>query len=172
MNEIHIRDIASVRRGLVADPKAKHYRKMRQALWLYLFLLMAAPPRSGRRLLDPEAIALAMGLGEATVRSWLGHLRAPGYLNLERQEGRVWIQISRWRENDQGTGPVSRDSDKAKELARTLGEPTEIHSLARVLQEYDSERVEMALNRVLAVPQSQIRKSRLALFLYFLKNNK
>ena len=172
MNEIRIRKLAQVRQGLIADPAAKHYRQMRQAIWLYLFLLLAMPVQSGRRLLDAKAIAEAMGLQKATIQSWLGHLRAQGYLSLERQEGRMWIRISKWHEDDQGTGPVSHDSDRAKELARALGEPAEIHSLSRVLQEYDSEKVETALNRVLAVPESQIRKSRLALFLYFLKNNK
>ena len=38
---------APIYRGLVCDPGATHYRKMRSALWLYLFLVLHANRRTG-----------------------------------------------------------------------------------------------------------------------------
>jgi hypothetical protein len=179
MNEIHTRDSTQVRRGLVVDPEAKHYRRMRQAIWLYLYLLLAAPPGSGRRLLDPGAVAQAMGLGETTVRSWLGHLRAGRYLSTEREGRRIWVQLTKWRpESKAGSG--NDDSGQtgdatslvAERLARKLGEPSQGPSLAGILDGHAPDQVQHALDRALAVPESQIRKSRLALFRYFLKQTK
>ena len=182
MNEIHIRDTALIRRGLVADPKAKHYRRMRQALWLYLFLLLAAQPRSGRRLLDPKAVAQAMGLKEATIRSWLGHLRRYGYLTSEREGRLVWIQLAKWRPNSRNRdsepqspdpGPAGVGSPlEAIELARALGEPSDSKTIDDLLVTYSPDVLKAALNKVQKVPESQIRKSRLALFRYFLRQTK
>lgn len=176
MKTIHIRDAAQVRKGLVVDAKAKHYRRMRQAIWLYLYLLLAAPPGSGRRLLDPEAVARAMGLTEATVRSWLGHLRTAGYVTTERSGRQVWVQITKWiprelRSVPSPAAPRAKTPLTPEALARVLGEPPESPVLARIVRESDPQVLQAALERTLAVPDSQIRKSRLALLHYLLKHH-
>ena len=36
-----------VLRGLVADPQAKHYYRMKNAVWLYLYLIVAVNQKTG-----------------------------------------------------------------------------------------------------------------------------
>lgn len=176
MNLQLIQDTAPLRRGLVADPEARHVRRMRQAVWLYLYLLLAAHPDSGKRLLAPALIAREMGLGEETVRSWLGHLRAHGYVTLERQGDLVRVTVNRWRPAPRPTSPrkpesapgPSRPRLTATSLAKALGCAPGEPFLKETLAREDPERIREVLERVTRVPESQIRKSRLALFRYLL----
>jgi DNA-binding transcriptional ArsR family regulator len=173
-----IQDTASLRRGLVADPEAKHVHRMRQAVRLYLNLLLAANPETGKRLLSPALIAREMGLREETIRSWLGHLRGGGYVTLERQGDLVLVTVNKWR---QARGRKATRSEKPEpatrrsrtgltpvKLAQALGCAPGEPFLAEVLTQEDPERIRAALEKVTRVPEDRIRKSRLALFRYLL----
>jgi len=57
MNQQHVRSATVVRQGLIVDPEAKHLKRMRQAIWAYLYLLLAVSPGTGKRLLSPQLMA-------------------------------------------------------------------------------------------------------------------
>jgi DNA-binding transcriptional ArsR family regulator len=151
---------------------------MRQAVWLYLYLLLAANPETGKRLLSPALIGREMGLSEETVRSWLGHLRGGGYVTLERQGDLVLVTVNKWR---RGRAPSTTRLEKPEpakrqvtagltpvKLARALGCAPGEPFLAEILAQEPPERIQTALEAVARVPEDRIRKSRLALFRYLL----
>src|SRR5262245_30471152 len=80
-------------RRILEHPRAYHLRRMRAGLWLYLNLLARLPAGAESIVVEPAAIGEAMGLPEATVRSWLGHLRKAGYVSAERLNGSVRVTI-------------------------------------------------------------------------------
>lgn len=173
-----IQDAVPVRRGLVADPEARHVHRMRQAVWLYLYLLLAANPETGKRLLSPGLIAREMGLREETVRSWLGHLRGGGYVTLERQGDLVLVTVNKWRQARAPRATRAQKPDPARKrpqtgltpetLARALGCAPGEPFLGEVLANEDPERIRTALEEVARVPEEKIRKSRLALFRFLI----
>lgn len=178
MTELYLNRAFTVRTGLVADPGARHLRAMKQAVWLYLFLL-AAVGAGGERLVNPTDVAVAMGLSEATVRTWLGQLRKAGYLVLAREGRYVWVKITGWKRGlDSETAPQSAQPAKAsiseptpaKALALRLGEPQEESLVQSLVTEFGQVAIEALLEKVLAVPAERIRKSRAALLAYLLKN--
>jgi len=168
----------TLRTGLVADPLAKHLRALRQAIWLYLFLL-AAVGTAGGRLIDPAEVGEVMGLSEGTIRSWLGQLRHKGYVACRRNGRHVWVKILRWRPDRpskrNNTLSANPDTDlgsiTAKKLAGLLGEPLESPLAAHVVATYPTEDIRSALNEVLSVPEHRIKKSRLSLLIYLLKKS-
>lgn len=171
-----------LRQGLVADPRATHVRRMRQAIWLYLYLLLAMNPSTGKRLLDPRQVAEAMGLREATIRSWLGHLRKQGYVTAERQGDLVLVKVTRWQEETPSAEPAPEPPDlptaqpgpliSRDTLASALECDPEDPFLTEVLAREDPGRLREVLDRVERIPQAQIRKSRLALFRFLLNRSK
>lgn len=168
-----------LRQGLVADAEGKHYRRMRQAIWLYLYLLLAVNHGTGKRLLSPAAIAREMGVSEPTVRSWLGHLRKAGYLTTERQGSLVRVGITKWKETIQRTeaplGPRKAAGGAsipvtAETLTKELGCGPDEAFLRDIVTREDPARIREVLDKVLEVPESRIKKSRLALFRYLISN--
>ncbi len=163
-----------VKQGLVRDPEAKHVRRMRQAVWLFLFLIVSVNRQTGRRLISPVVVAQEMGLPEATVRSWLGHLRKAGYLSTQRQGRLVRVKIVRWPRiavADAVTGdsgPAAGHAAEAHRLAEALGGNPDDPMWADVLRDHAPDEIERARKRALAVPAQEVRKSRVALFRYFL----
>src|SRR5882672_2269426 len=80
-------------RRILEHPRAIHLRRMRAGIWLYLDLLARLPAGAGTLEAEPAAIAREMGLPEGTIRSWLGHLRRAGYLDVLRLNGKVRVEI-------------------------------------------------------------------------------
>jgi len=179
--DLYLKSTVSLRSSLVANSTGKHFRSMRSAIWLYLFLLSAVGKESGERLLDPAQVGEAMGISEATVRSWLGHLRKAGYVALQREGRFVWVRVLKWRQRSSDSETDSPKSHQShpdasiptavSELAKALGEPPESPSVREILDTYDPEAIQAALAKVRAVPEDRIRTSRLALLRYLLKNN-
>lgn len=88
---------APVWRGLVSDPAATHYRKMRSALWLYLFLIVHADRQTGRLLRKIRTIESETGVRRATILYWLRRLRAKGYITTHNTGRCLDIQVSKWK---------------------------------------------------------------------------
>ena len=88
---------APVWKGLVMDPKAKHYRGMRNAVWLFLYLLLNANRRTGFLVRKVETIGADMGIARDTVFRWLRMLREGGYVTTENTGRCLRIQITRWK---------------------------------------------------------------------------
>ena len=156
-------------RRLLEHPAAYHLRRMRLGLWLYLDILARLPAGQDTLELDPASVAADMGMPEGTVRSWLGHLRAREYLDVERLNGAVRIRVSRLGLPEPPPKPTPRFFTVRK-LARALGETGNEPLLEEALKSPD-ELIKRALAGALAVPDGKIRKSRTALFLYLLKRH-
>jgi DNA-binding transcriptional ArsR family regulator len=146
---------------------------------LYLYLLLAVNHGTGRRLLSPAAIAREMGVSEPTVRSWLGHLRKAGYLTTERQGSLVRVGITKWQETIQRSEtpqgarkPAASAASPltAETLAKKLGCRPDEPFLKDTVTKEDPGRIQGVLDKVLEVPESRIKKSRLALFRYLISN--
>ncbi len=160
-------------RRLLEHPRAYHLRRMRAGLWLYLDLLARLPAGADTFEVEPAAIGREMGLPEGTVRSWLGHLRKSGYLEAVRLNGKTRVTIKHHSPPEPSavtTAPPTRFFTVAK-LQRALGEKGNEEALQAVLNLHGDDVVKRALAGTLAVPETQIRRSRTALFIYLLKRH-
>jgi len=153
-------------REILESRGARHLRRMRIAIWLYLELLSRLSEGSISTSISLSGVATSMGLPEGTIRSWLGHLRKAGYLTVSGPTDTVTVTIRRL----QRVVPVTpaRFFTVAK-LERALGEDGDRQSLDSVLDAYPDAVLKRALAGALAVPAEQIKKSRTALFLYLAK---
>lgn len=86
-------------RGLVVDGKAKHYRAMRNALWLLIYFVIHADRKTGALCRKYETIARDMGVSIRTVRYWLITLRRHGYIKVETSpsSSAFSIHIQKWK---------------------------------------------------------------------------
>jgi len=165
----------SLDRRILEHPRAHHLRRMRAGIWLYLDLLALQPTGAETFEVEPAAIGRDMGLPEGTIRSWLGHLRKAGYLDAERLNGKVRITMTRAED----PAPVKLDEPTAQpprfftvaKLQRALGEPGNVEALQAALNLNSDDVLRRALAGTLAVPETQIRRSRTALFIYLLKRH-
>ena len=90
--------------GLVTDKRAKHQKAMRQAVWLYLYLLIAANWRTGvvhRRL---STIISDTGFHQRSVSRWLKLLREKGYIETSSTGRALHISVTKWK-------PITRKKD-------------------------------------------------------------
>jgi hypothetical protein len=88
---------APVWKGLVMDADAKHYRKMKNAVWLYLYLLLNANRWTGLLKRKIETISQDMGISRVTVIRWLNVLRSNGYIATSNTGRALTIQVERWK---------------------------------------------------------------------------
>src|SRR5438105_4979453 len=165
----------SLDRRILEHPRAYHLRRMRAGIWLYLDLLARQPAGAETVQVEPAAIGRDMGLPEGTIRSWLGHLHKAGYLNAVRLNGKTRITMKRAED----PAPVKTGEPMAQplrfftvaKLQRALGEPGNEEALQAALNLNADAVVRQALAGTLAVPETQIRRSRTALFIYLLKRH-
>lgn len=86
-----------LRRGLVFEPNARHYSQMKQAVWLYLYLLVNADAKQGTLFRKLSTIAKDTGIPTRTIRRWLGILKRHQYIKAE-YNGSFWqIAVTKWR---------------------------------------------------------------------------
>jgi DNA-binding transcriptional ArsR family regulator len=156
-------------RQLLEHPEAVHLRRMRMALWLYLALLGRLPKESDSIEIAPSELAQSMGLPEGTVRSWIGHLRKARYIALEHRNGTLRIALKHLAATPPPPMEPGPRLFTVAKLTRALGERVNASLLERALGEYPDDVIQRALAGALAVPDSEIRRSRTALFLYLLK---
>ena len=159
-------------RRILEHPRAYHLRRMRAGVWLYLDLLARLPADAQTLEVEPAAVGRDMGLPEGTVRSWLGHLRKSGYLEAVRLNGMTRVTIKRAvaPEPSAETPTPTRFFTVAK-IQRALGETGDATTLQAVLNLHSDEQIKRSLAGTLAVPETQIRRSRTALFIYLLKRH-
>lgn len=159
-------------RGLLEHPEALHLRRMRAAIWLYLVLVSRLPADADELTLDIQAVAQAMGLPEGTVRSWLGHLRKHRYVRFRRVGDSVRVAVRHLPRRPTPTEPPPKPRlFTVAKLERALDETGHRDALEPALGTHDDDVVKRALAGTLAVPTSEIRRSRTALFLYLLKKH-
>jgi len=88
---------APVWKGLVMDEKAKHYRRMKNAIWLFLYLLLNANRKTGFLLRKVKTISSDMAVHRNTVFRWLNTLRTQGYIATENTGRCLHIRIEKWK---------------------------------------------------------------------------
>ncbi|MCL4704889.1 hypothetical protein KJ068_06995 [bacterium] len=184
--------------GLIADPKAKHYQRMKQAVWLYLYFIAFSNLKTGKLTAQLSDIAHDMGLPEETLRSWLGHLRKWHYVMAEKQGDEVLFKITKWKniateleatvspqqeKLKKNTGrriePIQTASGEerkvhdvsglAHEIASALEEPDNQPYFEELCRRYSDHIIQKSLEEARAVPTEKIKKSRGALFAYLVK---
>jgi hypothetical protein len=160
-------------RRILEHPRAYHLRRMRAGLWLYLDLLARLPSGAETFEVEPAAVGRDMGLPEGTVRSWLGHLRKSGYLEAVRLNGKTRVTIKRVAASEPPaeTAPAPTRFFTVAKIQRALGETSDETALQAVLNLHSDDQIKRALAGTLAVPETQIRRSRTALFIYLLKRH-
>jgi hypothetical protein len=160
-------------RRILEHPRAYHLRRMRAGLWLYLDLLARLPAGAETFEVEPAAIGRDMGLPEGTIRSWLGHLRKSGYLEAVRLNGKSRVTIKRATAPEPQTEAPATSTRffTVAKIQRALGETGDETTLQAVLNLHSDDQIKHALAGTLAVPETQIRRSRTALFIYLLKRH-
>jgi len=88
---------APVWTGLVMDGQAKHYRKMKNAIWLFLYLVLNANRRTGFLMRKAKTVAFDMGISRDAVLRWLNLLRKEGYITTKSTGRCLLIQICKWK---------------------------------------------------------------------------
>jgi hypothetical protein len=88
---------APVWRGLFVDSEGKHYHRMRQALWLYSYLIIHANRRTGTLYRTIPTIANDMYVSKRTIQAWLSVLRRHGYIKTKTTGRSLLIKIAKWR---------------------------------------------------------------------------
>lgn len=160
-------------RRILEHPRGYHLRRMRAGIWLYLDLLARLPASAATIEIEPAAIGRDMGLHEGMIRSWLGHLRKAGYVEAQRLNGKVRVTVKRGEVPEPAVLEASSPQRffTAEKLQRALGEASDEDTLQMVLNGHSDDRIRQALAGTLAVPETQIRRSRTALFIYLLKRH-
>lgn len=88
---------APVWRGLVVDSEAKHYRKLKNAIWLWLYFILHADRRTGRLARKYKTISQDMGISHETIRKWLRVLKAKGYVKTDNRGRCLDVEICKWK---------------------------------------------------------------------------
>lgn len=83
--------------GLIIDADGKHHKAIRQAIWLYLFLLTAANRRTGILYRKLSTITQETGFHRRSVERWLHTLRDKGYIETHSTGRALQISISKWK---------------------------------------------------------------------------
>ncbi len=86
-----------VRGGLVMDESGKHHLAMRQAIWLYLYLLLAANRRNGMLFRKISTIEKGTGFNRRNIGRWMKILRDQGYIETHSTGRFLQIVIKKWK---------------------------------------------------------------------------
>jgi len=88
---------AGLWRGLVVDQSAKHYKAMRSAIWLYMYLLLHADRQTGVLTRKLATIARDMQVNIRTIQYWFAKLRKAGYVIVRNSGRSLEICIQKWK---------------------------------------------------------------------------
>src|SRR2546426_496089 len=91
---------APVWRGLVVDPEGKHCRRMKNAVWLYLYLILHADRKSGKLKRKLKTTAADMGMSQKTIQRWLKILRENNYIKTKNTGRCLEIGIKLWKNTE------------------------------------------------------------------------
>ena len=88
---------AAVWNGLPVEPSAKHYKAMKNAVWLYLYLLIYANRSTGKLFRRIATIAKDTGLTPRTISRWLNALKKGNYVEVKQTGRALQISITKWK---------------------------------------------------------------------------
>ncbi len=84
-------------KGLVVDQEAKHYRRMKNAIWLFLYLLLHANRNDGRLLRKIKTLSQDMCLKRDMILRWLALLKKHDYISTRNTGRYLSIQVKKWK---------------------------------------------------------------------------
>ncbi len=116
---------APVWKGLVADPEGKHYRRMKNAVWLFLYLLLNADRRNGLLFRKVKTICSDTGLPRDTILRWLGALKDGGYICTKNTGRFLSIVVKKWKNSGGVANMVLQESEKSNFSSRRNPIPEE-----------------------------------------------
>lgn len=165
---------------LLFNPQQNHYVKLRQAFWLYAYLLICADPGSGKLLVSSDKIAGQLNVKGTTIQSWLGHLNRQKYLSARHQTGSWAVSITGWPSERPSVKPVMISDDEGEKddepdkitpslLHERIGNGEGVHYYEVLVEKYPQDILRRALSDVMVVPASRIKKSKGALFTFLVK---
>jgi hypothetical protein len=84
-------------RGLVVDSTAKHYRAIRSAIWVYVYLVIHADRRTGTLRRKLSTIATDTGISPRVIQYGISKLRRGGYITTQNTGRYLEISIAKWK---------------------------------------------------------------------------
>jgi hypothetical protein len=103
---------APVWKGLVWDGEAKHYRKMRSAIWLFLYFILCADRRTGSLSRKIKTISSHTGFEKRKILRWMEALRKNNYIETSNTGRSLLIQIKNWKRFSTGDKNVTSGATK------------------------------------------------------------
>ncbi|MBI1912114.1 MAG: hypothetical protein HYS21_08940 [Deltaproteobacteria bacterium] len=79
------------------DHEARHYRRIRNAVWLYIYFLLNADRKTGALSRKLRTISGDMGISKNMIMRWLNILRTEGYIATKSNGRCLIIKIAKWR---------------------------------------------------------------------------
>ncbi len=156
----------------------RSYQRMRQTIWLYLYLVLQLNPKTGRLATKVSTISQDMGIKQETIRSWLGHLRRKGYVSVKR-DGDYWlITVTGLKPIPESYQAKALKPDEvvnvekqrlAQRIAKEFEDEGNLGYYEDLCERYPEHLINRAFSEVKKVPQVKIKKSRGALFTYLVK---
>ncbi len=119
------------------DERATHYRKMKNALWLFLYLVLGANRQTGMLVRKIQTICTDMGLERDTVLRWLKILREGDYIATKSNGRCLSIQVKKWKASGGNAiqppqpGQASALSRGMRPTSQTVSQTQNIPSLSQ-----------------------------------------
>lgn len=88
---------AAVYTGLVVDRDGRHYRKMKNAIWLYIYLVLHADRETGWLSRKIGTVHSDTGVSQRTIRAWMKRLKEAGYIEVSFNGRSQNIKITKWK---------------------------------------------------------------------------
>lgn len=126
------------------DQKGTHCKKMKNAIWLYLYLLLNADRKTGFLKRKTRTMSLDTGIKERTIRRWLGILRNQGYIEIKNNSHSLSIQIKKWKGFDNWQNIADQTGQSWPTRVAKLGQPEEGSKVRNPL--YLSQKIDRALS--------------------------
>ncbi|MCB9503233.1 MAG: hypothetical protein H6696_14985 [Deferribacteres bacterium] len=173
-----------------------HYEILKQSIWLYVYCLAKCHPITGSLTTNIDKIAGDLQLKKATVQSWSGQLRKANLISIRKYGDIKLIRLTNWpaKNNEHSNKAQTQESVKQKQtcqrskitkidaksealnnqatpenLANTLNAPDQMKLFEQICQDYPHHLIHKSLQDAQAVPDENIKKSRLALFVFLIK---
>jgi hypothetical protein len=84
-------------RGLVVDPSGKHFKAIRNALWVYVYLVIHAERATGMLRRKVSTIARDTGINARVIQYGLERLRRGGYITTKNTGRYLEFKIEKWK---------------------------------------------------------------------------
>ncbi len=120
----------AVWKSLVMDGSGAHCKKMGNAIWLFLYLLLHADCETGKLVRKVKVIASEIGIPIRTITRWLALLKKEGYIQTRNTGHSLEIVVSLWKtlwktfhDKPEPSHQMSHQSVTRKDKSGNCGKP-------------------------------------------------